>query len=128
MAKKKEGSGAGFSDKQALTLALQEMNEGLPEGTYANIVQNLMSSPQPAMQPADWAQRLSQLSMPAAPNQGMADQDWADAQAFQQRQDQAQMDQDRRLAQVFGLPGPTGQLDTANLPPSVDRYIEKILA
>lgn len=126
MATKKSAPSTGLSDKQALTLALQEMNEGAPAGTYANLIQDL-TTPAPEQPPtADWASALSRMGTPAGPTE--MGNDWTDAQAMQQMQDQAQADQDRRLAQVFGLPAPSGQLDTNNLPSSIDRYLEKILA
>ena len=121
----------GLSDSQAITLALQEMNQGLPAGTYASAVQQLSQpTPTPQDEPQSWVDAINRLGAPPAPPVGDAmNQDWTDAQAVQQMQDKAQADQDRRLAQVFGMPAAKqNQLDTGNLPPAVDRYIEKILA
>lgn len=121
----------GLSDSQAITLALQEMNQGLPAGTYASAVQQLSQPMQtPQDEPQSWVDAINRLGAPpTAPVGDAMNQDWTDAQAVQQMQDKAQADQDRRLAQVFGMPAAKqNQMDTGNLPPAVDRYIEKILA
>lgn len=122
-----------FTDKQALTLAMQEMNEGLPAGAYAEVINQLRQPAEAAAQtdsPASWADAIAQLGAPTAtPTRDAMNQDWTEAQAIQQMQDEAQSAQDRRLAQVFGLPtSSNNRLDTDKLPPAVDRYIEKILA
>lgn len=119
------------SDKELLATAFQEMNLGLPAG---ELLSRFAPQPVPLETPAtpepqgDWASALQRLTMGAAPAPAPSAQ-MDSAEMFQQIQDQAATDQDRLMGQMFGEGmAPRDRRSEPNIPPAVDRYLERLLS
>lgn len=119
---------ASMSGMDAMAAALDEVNQGLPPGSL--LPQNL---PEPqtdfaAVQSPDWLAALQSKGVGAAMPSGRADSNWQDADALEQIKSAAVANQERLMATMFGDSQGAQKNDTSNLPGSVDRYLDKVLA
>jgi hypothetical protein len=112
-----------MNTKQAATLAMSEMNQGLPAGALG---QSPVDSGNAFMgDPAqgNWQQALASMQQPALMQTGEGDNE-----AFMQTvKDQAAREQDRALGAMFADIGEQRN-DTTQLPSSIDRYLDKLLS
>jgi hypothetical protein len=119
------GAAGAPGGRELLATAFQEMNEGLPAGSML-----AQAAPQatPEATPS-WLKTLESMGAPSAPNRLVArgmDDEWANLDAIR---DKAAADQERLMARMFADVNPDEQgNDTSNLPPAVDRYLERTLA
>jgi membrane-bound lytic murein transglycosylase B len=116
---------AAANDQQLLATAFQEMNDGLPAGSMlAQAAPQAMPEATPS-----WLKALESMGTPSAPTRLAArgmDDEWANLDAIR---DKAAADQERLMARMFADMNPDEQgNDTSNLPPAVDRYLERTLA
>jgi hypothetical protein len=116
---------AAANDQQLLATAFQEMNEGLPAGSMlAQAAPQAMPEATPS-----WLKALESMGAPSTPNRLTArgmDDEWANLDSIR---DKAAADQERLMARMFADINPDEQgNDTSNLPPAVDRYLERTLA
>jgi hypothetical protein len=127
--------GKPMSTKQAATLAMAEMNQGLPAGTLGQpeppmaASQPLSLGAVPSMAAApqgDWRQQLAQMStgQELKPLASMEDQETM----FGKMQDEAVQAQNRSLGKMFADMGAAQRDDGPSLPSSVDRYLDKLLS
>ena len=117
--------GKPMTTKQAATLAMAEMNQGLPPGTLG---QGPVDSGNAFMNdPAqgNWQQALASLQQPQGLMQTSAPM--GESNMLETIRDQATRDQDRALGAMFADIGEQRN-DTSQLPSSIDRYLDKLLS
>lgn len=117
-----------MSGMEAMTAALSEVNQGLPPGSVLQPQQPVadMAQAAQAAQP-DWLQSLQSMgggTMPSAQPDG----NWQEADALEKIKSAAAANQERLMASMFGDSQGAQKSDTSNLPGSVDRYLDKVLA
>jgi muramidase (phage lysozyme) len=117
--------GKPMSTKQAATLAMAEMNQGLPAGALGQSSPDnsdvLMGDPAQG----NWQQALASLQQPQGLMQANTP---ADSENMMQTiKDQAAQQQDRALGAMFADVGEQRN-DTSQLPTSIDRYLDKLLS
>lgn len=124
-----------MTTKQAATLAMAEMNQGLPPGALGQQPEQpvaalpdfgggVAAAPQD-----DWRQRLSQMSAPQNLQPVTLAQGGEDPAAFFEKiQDEATQVQNRTLNKMFADMGAKDTPDGPTLPSSIDRYLDKLLA
>lgn len=108
-----------FKDNDLMALAFNEMNQGMEPGTL------LSAATQPTAQPS-WIDTLTAAAMPASPRlvaRGNEDA-WENMDTIR---DKAIADQERLMARMFADLGEP-QTESLDLPPAIDRYLEKTLA
>lgn len=109
--------------KQAATLAMAEMNQGLPPGALGQSPVDNSNAFMGDPAQGDWRQALASMQQPALMQTGEADTE----ALMQTVKDQAAREQDRTLGAMFADIGEQRN-DTTQLPASIDRYLDKLLS
>jgi hypothetical protein len=115
--------GKPMNTKQAATLAMSEMNQGLPAGALGQSPVDSGNAFMADPAQGNWQQALASMQQPALMQTGEGDNE-----AFMQTvKDQAAREQDRALGAMFADIGEQRN-DTTQLPSSIDRYLDKLLS